>query len=218
MDEQIKATVRLLADTRHELKAARFTEFSRDARPVPFDKLLRYAQNISKFTIPPTGALTTLQQPAENQTDNEHGDDAAADGNALQQGTPAAQVDDAKDTVEGYTLNGHDTDWKNSGWQNLSEPQKAWMNSKNEQYFFPWPREDVIARGALSAIQGIGSDAYKQEVLAEEDDDEPLQESVPMDEDGDDYMNGGGEVSRHSISSRPKAPEVKFEGFNFSED
>ena len=54
LDDQIKATIQLLADTRRDLKAARFTEFSTDARSVPFDELLRFAKNISKFTVPPT--------------------------------------------------------------------------------------------------------------------------------------------------------------------
>jgi hypothetical protein len=53
LDDQIKAIVQILADTRQELKKAKFTEYSEGAKRVQFDELLRFAKSIAKFTAPP---------------------------------------------------------------------------------------------------------------------------------------------------------------------
>jgi len=54
LDEQIKSIVQTLADTRKELREAKFTDYSQDAKRVNFDQLLQFAQNISRFTAPPS--------------------------------------------------------------------------------------------------------------------------------------------------------------------
>ncbi|KAI1328356.1 hypothetical protein F5Y16DRAFT_159795 [Xylariaceae sp. FL0255] len=61
-DNQIKDTLRLLANTRKELVNAQATSFP-EGQPryeIRYDELLSYARRISKTTIPPVGALNAV--------------------------------------------------------------------------------------------------------------------------------------------------------------
>src|SRR2546430_1405261 len=54
LDNNIKDTIKLLADTRKSLLATPATKFPTKVRDIEYTELLSYAKRISKFTVPPT--------------------------------------------------------------------------------------------------------------------------------------------------------------------
>lgn len=71
LDNQIKTTLGLLADTRKELLNQPVTSFPDSSRNVPFDELLMYAKYIGRYTVPPTfrermdvNAIESQERPA----------------------------------------------------------------------------------------------------------------------------------------------------------
>src|SRR5947209_7266825 len=54
LDNKIKDTIKLLADTRKALLATPATKFPKKVRDIEYTELLSYAKRISKFTVPPT--------------------------------------------------------------------------------------------------------------------------------------------------------------------
>jgi hypothetical protein len=224
LDNQIKATVQLLADTRRELKSARFTEFPTDARPVPLDELLRFSKNISKFTVPPTGALS--QQPTvTNGTDNTgtgegeitRGSPAMHEsvkaGVSTTQPTPAATHDAAGNgTEDAYKVGDPGV-----GWQSFSEHHKAWLNQFAQTPFMPWPNDEAIKAGALSNIQTLIEQGHDLGIPGMSMTDKN-QKPAPMDidmEDDKDHGNGVPIPVPSSAVERPRAARPAFEGFDF---
>ncbi|KAI9733834.1 MAG: hypothetical protein M1818_007101 [Claussenomyces sp. TS43310] len=160
LDEQIRSTLTLLADTRAELVATPATVFPRDANPVSYSELLSYARRISKFTIPPTfreaaggesgaaamesqDAKIKVEAPGDQQQQevktNGSNTPVAMNGGASSNGTEnnaAASLADAGNTTA------------------LPAAVSNWLNPLNDgPAFFPWPTEETIRRGALASIQ-----------------------------------------------------------------
>jgi Vitamin-D-receptor interacting Mediator subunit 4 len=223
LDDQIKATVQLLADTRRELKAAKFTEFPSDTRPVPFDELLRFAKNISKFTVPPTAALS--QQP----TVTNGAAITAADEGGMTAGSPATrpvkvEISTTQPTpaaTQDVTMTGVEDVYRAGdagvAWQTLTDQHKAWLDHFAQAPFVPWPNEENIKAGALSGIQTLieqGKDPEKSGALAIDSGKRPTPIDVSMEDDAE-----NGERSRivgpPSAIEKPKAPKTVFEGFDF---
>jgi Vitamin-D-receptor interacting Mediator subunit 4 len=225
LDDQIKATVQLLADTRRELKAARFTEFPTDARPVPLDELLRFAKNISKFTVPPTGALSqqpTVTNGSENAGTGE-GDIAVAGsptvhesvkpGIITTQPTPSATHEAAGNGAEDIYKVGD----PGVGWQTLAEHHKSWLNQFAQTPFMPWPNDDFIKAGALSNIQTLIEQGHDPGMPGAPTADKN-QNQAPMDiamDDDKEHENGVSIPVPSSAVERPRASRPTFDGFDF---
>jgi hypothetical protein len=222
-DDQIKAIVQLLADTRRELKAARFTDFPKDTRPVQFDELLRFAKNISKFTVHPSAAFPQKPRIAEG-----------VDGSGLEQigsrNTPAA-VEASKgalSTTQGTPAPTQGTGGINGqtekesgdvgiGWESLTDQQKAWLDQFARAPFVPWPSEERIRAGALSSIQvqmEQGQDIGQPEQAPAVTSVQPTQVDVDMEDDVE-HGNGVPLPVPPATIEKPRAPREEFTGFDF---
>jgi hypothetical protein len=155
LDQQIKNTITLLADTRKELLDTPFTSFSTESRDVPFDELLQYAKNISKFTVPPTirprlDANGTGMEPAATKPES-----TSPPGN----GAEPVSVPGAEQPQEGETDKGQveapEPEERGIGWANLGEEQKQWLDQMANMPFVPWPNDDAVKAGALAAIHDM---------------------------------------------------------------
>ncbi|KAF1816670.1 hypothetical protein P152DRAFT_454900 [Eremomyces bilateralis CBS 781.70] len=155
LEEHIQSTLRRVADTRKELLAAKPTpstpsdEDAAKPRPVTVDELLFYARNISRFTVPPTQALSEPPPPApvtETLPHGEQGQEMGAGMSAL--GADGRRTED-KGEVEA-TRRGMGV-----GWKSLTEDQRVWLDQMSRAPFMPWPNEESIKNGTLAAIRGV---------------------------------------------------------------
>lgn len=143
LDGQIKQAISILRDTRNDLLATPFTPFPAESRNVPFDELLRFAKNISKFTVPPSSVVLPPPIPVEKADGGGARDEGgtetrgdAVDENADGQKQPPATANDA-------TM------------QAMSEPARQWLEQLMQNalgLFLPWPSEERIKYGALADI------------------------------------------------------------------
>jgi hypothetical protein len=149
LDEQIKSTVRLLAESRKQLLSISGpVADSTIAREVPVDELLSYAKFISKTTVPPTFRRPVPQdilslQPTDGKIDEINGTQIT---NGM--ATPAAgaqDVDLANTQQHGAGV----------GLSTLNDETKAMLDPLAQLPFVPWPSQDIIRMGALAQIQGM---------------------------------------------------------------
>ena len=89
LDNQVKSTLGLLAETRKELLDAPVTTFPESSRDVPFDELLTYAKYIGRYTVPPTFReriteedVAALERPAPTDLKMSNGGTPAVPENA----------------------------------------------------------------------------------------------------------------------------------------
>jgi hypothetical protein len=137
LDDSIKSTIRLLADTRKELASIPSSTATDEPRQeVKVDELLAYAKFISRTTVPPTFRKKDLALlPAKNE--------AAQAQIANGMATPPPATQEPQD--EPYTrVDNVGTKAMNEEQKQALDPQLPWT---------PWPDHDVIRRGALAHIQ-----------------------------------------------------------------
>lgn len=139
LNENLRNTIKLLADTRKEILAIPSSASAEEGRrEVQVDELLAYAKFISKTTVPPTfrkqdiPALPIKSETAEAQMTN---------GMA----TPPH--------AEQTTDNAPYTKGSNVATKTMSESQKRWLDPLQSLPFEPWPSHLRIQGGALGAIQ-----------------------------------------------------------------
>jgi hypothetical protein len=126
-DQKILSVVGGLAQTRKDLVDLGKTANSRGGitKDVDVNELLLFAKNISKFTVPPT----KNDVPAEEEVEQE-----------LKEGGSLEKV---------MALKGHGT-----GWEQLPEHHKQWLDQFSNRPFIPWPSEK-IKDGSLAQIQAM---------------------------------------------------------------
>lgn len=158
LDETIKTTIRLLADTRKEIQSIPSLE-SDNLREVGVDELLQYAKFIAPTTVPPTfqkpipndDQLPTKKPPAAS---SEPGFELGANGIA----TPAQQQEDII-TNPGYTKSGGEagTAAAAAGESTTTTAAAAAPPPPPPIVydFVPWPDVAKINSGALGAIQRL---------------------------------------------------------------
>ena len=148
LEEQLKSSVEKLATLRHELFETPATTFPENSRPVPFDELLQYADNISKYTVPPTYREPVPDATADKNKDKE---DVASSGHPtngvntpvhLPESTEQSKVDQETQKEAGTVDNTPpDITAEEEEWlRKLKESQVAWH---------PWPNIDKIRQGSL---------------------------------------------------------------------
>ncbi|KAK3717938.1 hypothetical protein LTR37_005364 [Vermiconidia calcicola] len=136
LDETLKTTLQLLADTRKQIIAIpSSTPSDEPRRQVKAEDLLAYAKFISKTTVPPT----FRKQPPPIKSENAQ----AQITNGIATPPLGAQDQD----------NAHTTGIENVGTKALSEVQRKMLDPNNRMGFSPWPSPIVIQNGALGEIQ-----------------------------------------------------------------
>lgn len=139
LDETLKNTIKLLADTRKEILAIPSSNTGEEPRrDVKVDELLAYAKFISKTTVPPTFRKHDLPLlPAKS-------DSAQAQmTNGIATPPQAAQVSESAPYVRS----------ENVGTKAMNEEQKRLLDPLAGLPFEPWPSHDVMQRGVLGNIQ-----------------------------------------------------------------
>ena len=170
LDDQIKSTVRLVADTRKELLSISKPPSDTGVREVAVEELLSYAKFISKTTVPPTFRRPMPKdilsvQPADTDVKTEQ-----VLGTEIMNGiaTPAAGVHEGD-------IAGSRQGSEGMGVTKLSQETRAMLDPIAQLPFVPWPSHEVIGSGALAFIQGMlengrdPSDVLSQEEQQAED-------------------------------------------------
>lgn len=151
LEEQLKSSVAALAGLRKELSETPATIFPKDSRPVPFDELLQYAKNISKYTVPPTfrERVPDAESDAKDKEAIE-GSNSAPATNGLNTPTTAVAAIEAKDGTDA-PKDGEETD---AAAPEITAEEEEWLKKLKDSGFawFPWPDDAKIRRGNLWKI------------------------------------------------------------------
>ncbi|KAL8877314.1 MAG: hypothetical protein Q9198_004647 [Flavoplaca austrocitrina] len=148
-EQQTKSKLTLLAEIREELLSTPATTFPEHSRNVPFTELLEYAKNISRYTAPPTFREPLPQPKAAYAA--EKVDTARPVVNGV--GNAVASVGEESATANGEKLQNEEAKEKGVGVSSLTPDEVLWLNELARTEFVPWPKEEVIKRGALGQIQ-----------------------------------------------------------------
>jgi len=149
LDDQIKASISLLADTRRELLSTPSMNGTSEARHVPFNELLAYAKRISRFTLPVSyrAAPPKTEETAKPSIEAE---DTAMPNGAATSPAVLALVTNSQDLPQDAEP---EEERQGTAYAALSDAQKEWLNHMSKAPFIPFPNEEDIKRGALFAIQ-----------------------------------------------------------------
>jgi len=219
LDNQIKSTVTLLAETRKELLAIPSNVESETPRhDVPFDQLLTYAKMISQYTVPPTYRPNAPKLREESKLPEVEPGAGVALTNG---GTPHSQViPQGPPELEGAVKPVEEKSGKGLAYDKLTTYQKEFVDDMSHLPFYPWPSTDIIRMGALAKIQEMlnkGEDPTT--VLTEEEKEEQerrrreeseARKLEDQERRKERAQQGGAAVG----GSRPKQAEIAFEGFD----
>lgn len=166
LDETIKTTLKVLADTRKEIEAiSPETSFSEPRRTVKIDDVLAYAKFISKTTVPPTFRPSAQATNTTGEKSTNIGTPKAGQGvGGIDKETQLASeittpVQDELALNSTFTTNNSSgTKGTNGsstivGLDVLPEQDRTWLEPAATLPFEPWPSHEVISAGALAAIQ-----------------------------------------------------------------
>lgn len=146
LDQNIKDTVKLLADTRKDVIAIPADDSAQNSRrEVDVEELLRYAKFISKTTVPPTFRKPIPEVKLPKSTDEQA---QAQITNGMATPPPGAQDSENTPYVRSEIV----------GLQAMPQQSQDWMESFNNLPFEPWPSHGVIQQGALADIQRMIED------------------------------------------------------------
>ena len=151
LDEQIKSTMRLLSETRRDLRSISSPDTHDTLRQVSADDLLSYAKFIAKTSVPPTfrKEIAASAIPQESQA-------AAAAAAAAAAGTaePTTQITNGIATPAAGTAEVSD-EKPETNVSKLNEETKAMLEPFSNLPFVPWPSQEKINAGALGHTQGM---------------------------------------------------------------
>lgn len=153
LDEQIKNTIRLLADTRREIQNIPSNDDdAEERRQVSVDELLSYAKLIARTTVPPTYRKPI---PAPTPAKDESKDAQITNGIA----TPPQGM--SQDMEVGVSAG--------RAVKELPESRIQWIIPPDDS-FVPWPQGEMLRRGVLGKIQKMLEDKIDPEsVLSPEE-------------------------------------------------
>ncbi|KAL9006732.1 MAG: hypothetical protein Q9188_000510 [Gyalolechia gomerana] len=223
-EQQRKSTLSLLADTRKDLLSTPATTFPETSRNVPYNELLGYASRISRYTIPPT-FREPPPPPKPADTANTTGNVAPLVNGVSNAATEAREVNALADGEVPQTGNE-----KGVGVSSLEQSEVDWLNPMGQVQFTPWPREDVIKRGALGQIQvmleqgvdpGSGGPTQEgaKEGAAQEVNNERTQMSEGVEEAPMDVGGGRADGGERRVEARRREEKPKvFKGLDLDED
>lgn len=175
LEEQLKSSVAALASLRKELSETPASIFPEDSRPVPFDELLQYAKNISRYTVPPTFRERVPGTDIDADKDKEAIEGMASAPATNSMNTPTttvAAVEPPKDITEA-PKEGENTE---TAAPEITAEEEEWLKKLKDSGFawFPWPDDAKIRRGNLWKIyhyreQGRNLDEFDIEAYEEEE-------------------------------------------------
>ncbi|KAK4497630.1 hypothetical protein PRZ48_010283 [Zasmidium cellare] len=137
LDEQIKNTIRRLADLRKDIQSIPSDESSEPRRDVKVDDLLSYAKFIAKTTVPPTQRKHAI--PPQTKPD-------APTTNGIATPPQATPQQDGENAV--------DTNNDSRGIKELGEKEREFIIPQNFT-FDAWPSDVHMKNGALGQIQAM---------------------------------------------------------------
>ncbi|KAF1942502.1 hypothetical protein EJ02DRAFT_465709 [Clathrospora elynae] len=232
LEEQLKTSVKKLADLRHELFETPATTFPDDSRPVPFDELLQFATSISKYTVPPTYRERVPAALADKDKEDEDADTGGSSGaptNGVN--TPAVvpeAVEAAKDTTTAITAvegegkkEGEDA---SSAAPEITPEEEEWLKKLKDSNmaWYPWPSIEKIRNGNLYRLQywrEKGKDLDTFDIPAHEEA-ERMRNLVPEERPG--YEEGAEAQPGHALpqwgAPRYQKPKGVFEGLDDMDD
>ncbi|KAL8775563.1 MAG: hypothetical protein Q9209_000059 [Squamulea sp. 1 TL-2023] len=148
-EQQTKATLTLLAETRRELLSTPATTFPENSRNVPFTELLDYAKKISRYTVPPTFREPLPEAKIADTADQVKSTTLVANGT----GDAVAEAREVNAAANGEQPQSGEGKEKGVGVSSLTLDEVKWLNELARTAFVPWPSEQVIKSGALGQIQ-----------------------------------------------------------------
>lgn len=155
LDETIKNTIRLLAETRKEIQSIPPADMS-DRREVDVHELLAYAKFIAPTTVPPT-FRRPLCEPPRSHAPTADATPAtlpeARIANGMVTPPPHTQDAPAPEPPSSYHTYTHGAEADNAAQKALDEKDRAWLNPAASLPFEPWPSQSVIMNGALANVQ-----------------------------------------------------------------
>ncbi|KAI4605146.1 hypothetical protein J4E83_010776 [Alternaria metachromatica] len=150
LEDQLKTSVKKLAELRHELFDTTVTTFPEDSRAVPFDELLQYATNISRHTVPPTYREPVPAADKEKEDDEVGSNGIPTNGlntPALAPETVAPASEAAQGQKEGEDAAGPALE--------ITPEEEEWLKKLKASNlpWYPWPSNEKIRAGALFSLQ-----------------------------------------------------------------
>lgn len=137
LDEQIKNTIRRIADMRKDIQSIPSSETSEPRREVKVDELLSYAKYIAKTTVPPTQRKPVAALPQVKS------DAQITNGMATPpQATPQKETDNTAEVSD------------SRGVKELGEEERAFIIPQNLT-FDPWPSDVHMKSGVMGKIQAM---------------------------------------------------------------
>lgn len=210
LEEQLKTSVKKLAELRRELFRTPATTFPQDSRAVPFDELLQYATNISRYTVPPT---YRERVPTTDKDD----DEAASSGaptNAVN--TPAVvpeAMDLANDGSEAQK-GGEDADGTAP---DITAEEEEWLKKlkASNLAWYPWPSTEKIRNGILYRLsywreKGNNLDEFNIPAYLEEQRKKALGQEDSVEQAPAEPL----EEQPHREAARPTRPLSAFTGLD----
>lgn len=163
LDNQIRGTLVTLSTTRKEMTSTPGTIFP-DKQPneISFDELLSYARRISKTTLPPAGVTNGVVAPPSNDDDQSQQQNqlssaapsAAATPNGTAPPTPApasALTPQPQQQPQTTIASAAASPPSQPAANVLPQDWSNWLNPHTGTLFIPWPQDNQIRIGALSA-------------------------------------------------------------------
>ncbi|TLD19825.1 hypothetical protein PspLS_09461 [Pyricularia sp. CBS 133598] len=164
LDNQIRGTLVTLSTTRKEMTTTPGTIFpDRQPNEISFDELLSYARRISKTTLPPAGVTNGVAAPPPNDDDQSQQQNqllssaapsAAATPNGTAPPTPAptsALTPQPQQQTQTTTASAAASPPSQPAANVLPQDWSNWLNPHTGTLFIPWPQDNQIRIGALSA-------------------------------------------------------------------
>ncbi|RYN49783.1 hypothetical protein AA0118_g5208 [Alternaria tenuissima] len=224
LEEQLKTSVKKLAELRHELFNTSVTTFPEDSRAVPFDELLQYATNISRYTVPPT-YRERIPAADKDKEDEDVGSSGAPTNGLNTPALPPETVETATEAVQGQK-EGEDAAGPAL---EITPEEEEWLKKlkASNLAWYPWPSNEKIRAGALFSLQywrekGKNLDEFNIPAHLKADRDKVLQEQQQQDVAAQEVATDSpGKLIPQQLPSenthRPK-PLGVFAGFDDDDD
>lgn len=212
LEEQLKTSVKKLAELRRELFATPATTFPHDSRAVPFDELLQYATNISRYTVPPT--YRERVPTTEKDKDEEDGISSGAPTNGVN--TPAI-VPDAPDAPNEGPEAQKGAEDADGAAPDITAEEEEWLKKlkASNLAWYPWPSTEKIRNGILYRLsywreKGNDLDEFNIPAYLEEQ----RKKALGDEEKSEEAPEQATEEQPHRETARPTMPLSAFTGLD----
>lgn len=168
LDNQIKNTIRTLAEARKELLSTPFTTFDDTSRDIPADDILSYAKKVAPFTVPPTYLPSA---PVEDAQKNDNA--PMANGTAA---SPAVGTDPNTGTQTPADTQQPPAESQDAGYASMMGDLKTILDREKHAPFLPWPDENRMKASGLMAVKHLFQQEDGSQTRQTEDEARRMQE------------------------------------------